>query len=237
MAMRFVLVHGGFHGGWCWDKMTPELARLGHEAVCPDLPGHGQRAAERGTLSGYRDAVVDVLEDGDILVGHSMGGYITTMAADVAPVELGHVIYLAACYPLPGKSMLEAAPYASQDLTAHYTAVDAPSGPGIAIESLEDATRFFYHDCTPEDAAWAFDQLTPEPTLPLAEPISLTFAANVAVPRSYIVCTDDQSGHGPFVELFLQRLELAVAYPLWASHSPFLGRPGDTAALLHRIVS
>jgi pimeloyl-ACP methyl ester carboxylesterase len=216
--------------------MVPELKRLGHESVGLDLPGHGARVSERATLAGYRDAVVEVLQDGDVLVGHSMGGYITTMAADVAPVELSHVIYLAACYPLQGKSMLEAAPYSAQDLTAFYSEVETPSGPAIAVTSSADAKRFFYHDCSDELAAWAFEHQTPEPTAPLAEPIWLTASSNVSVPRSYVVCTDDQSGHGPFVEEFMGRLGLATAYPIWASHSPFFSRPQDTADLLDRII-
>jgi pimeloyl-ACP methyl ester carboxylesterase len=48
-AMRFVLVHGGFHDAWCWERTVPELARLGHDAVAVDLPGHGASAAETAT--------------------------------------------------------------------------------------------------------------------------------------------------------------------------------------------
>ncbi len=82
--MRFVLVHGGFHGAWCWDRLVPELARRGHSTVTVDLPGHGARVDEEATLLGYRDAVVEVLEPGDTLVGHSMGGFDVSLAADAA---------------------------------------------------------------------------------------------------------------------------------------------------------
>jgi alpha-beta hydrolase superfamily lysophospholipase len=48
--MRFVLIHGGFHGAWCWERTIPELERLGHEAIAIDLPGHGERRDERSPL-------------------------------------------------------------------------------------------------------------------------------------------------------------------------------------------
>src|SRR5258707_7666606 len=71
--MRSVLGRGASDGAWCWDLLVPELNRLGHEAVAPDLPGHGTRATETATLSGYRDALVEQLAGDDVLVGHSMG--------------------------------------------------------------------------------------------------------------------------------------------------------------------
>ena len=74
--MRFILIHGGFHGAWCWERVVPELTRLGHEAIALDLPGHGERADERP--ANYRERIqpiLDVLRDGDVLVGHSGGGW------------------------------------------------------------------------------------------------------------------------------------------------------------------
>ena len=85
MAARFVLVHGAFHGAWCWGRTIPELEGRGHESVAIDLPGHGTRKNERSTLTDRRDAITEVLRPGDVLVGHSGGGYDVTLAADAAP--------------------------------------------------------------------------------------------------------------------------------------------------------
>src|SRR5207302_8358541 len=98
--MRFVLIHGGFHGAWCWSRTIPELERLGHEAIAIDLPGHGERRRERSTLADRREAIVAVLQPRDVLVGHSGGGYDVTLAADAVPDRIGHVVYLAAGLPL-----------------------------------------------------------------------------------------------------------------------------------------
>ncbi|MFY1599596.1 alpha/beta fold hydrolase, partial [Micromonospora sp. WMMD737] len=72
--MRFVLVHGGFHAAWCWEKTVAELRALGHEAVAVDLPGHGALVDQESTLANRRDAVVTAMQSGTgpcVLVGHS----------------------------------------------------------------------------------------------------------------------------------------------------------------------
>ena len=99
---RFVLVHGGFHGAWCWAKLTPELEALGHKVVAIDLPGAGERMREKSTLATWRGALRDVIDDGDVLVGHSQGGFAISLAADEVPDKVGRLIYLSAAVPIEG---------------------------------------------------------------------------------------------------------------------------------------
>ena len=106
--MRFVFVHGGFHAAWCWDQTITELDSLGHSGVAVDLPGHGARLDEESTLANRRQAIVDVLQPGDVLVGHSGGGFDATLAADAAPEKVGHIVYLAAALPREGRTYPEA---------------------------------------------------------------------------------------------------------------------------------
>src|SRR4051812_38932066 len=131
--MRFVLIHGGFHGAWCWRRTIPELEELGHEAVAIDLPGHGDRRDERSSLADRRDAIAAVLQPGDILVGHSGGGYDITLAADAAPDRIRHLIYLAAGLPLEGRTVLEATGGAT-------TAGDGDGSDGEVTQLMTDET-------------------------------------------------------------------------------------------------
>src|SRR5262245_19596288 len=103
--MRFVLVHSGFHGAWCWQRTIPELERLGHHAIALDIPGHGERVHEEATMNSRLQAVVSVLQPGDVLVGHSGGGFEITRAADARPELVSHLIYLAAALPVEGRIM------------------------------------------------------------------------------------------------------------------------------------
>jgi pimeloyl-ACP methyl ester carboxylesterase len=106
--MRFVFVHGGFHAAWCWERTITELQRLGHDAVAVDLPGHGARVDEESTLANRRDAIVSALQPGDVLVGHSGGGFDATLATDAAPELVSHICYLAAALPREGRTYPEA---------------------------------------------------------------------------------------------------------------------------------
>ena len=106
--MRFVFVHGGFHAAWCWDRTVAELQRLGHDGVAVDLPGHGARVDEESTLANRRDAIASEVQPGDVLVGHSGGGFDATLAADAVPEHVGHIIYLAAALPREGRTYPEA---------------------------------------------------------------------------------------------------------------------------------
>ncbi|HSA39845.1 MAG TPA: alpha/beta fold hydrolase, partial [Mycobacterium sp.] len=106
--MRFVLVHGGFHAGWCWERTIAALEDLGHQGVAVDLPGHGARLEEESTLAGRTAAITVAMEPGDVLVGHSGGGFDATLAADAAPDLVSHIVYLAGALPREGRSYPEA---------------------------------------------------------------------------------------------------------------------------------
>jgi pimeloyl-ACP methyl ester carboxylesterase len=86
----FVLVHGAWHGGWCWDRVTPLLETAGHRVDAIDLPGHGTNPADvvDMTLDAYARHVADRVEAAGepvFLVAHSMGGMSVTAAAELVP--------------------------------------------------------------------------------------------------------------------------------------------------------
>jgi pimeloyl-ACP methyl ester carboxylesterase len=237
--MRFVLVHGGFHGAWCWSRTIPELRRRGHEAIAIDVPGHGDRAGEVPTMESRLDAVVSVLEPGDVLVGHSGGGFEVTRAADAAPERVAHVVYLAAALPLEGRVMADAlvhrddgadAPdYDVAGMLAHLRFDDDST---MSIASLEGARELFYHDCDDATARWAFERLTPErfgdeTTTPISVP--RFWAADL--PRSFIRCLQDRSQPLWLADVTARRLGVEPL-TIDTSHSPFLSRPAELAELL-----
>ncbi|MDT0234841.1 alpha/beta fold hydrolase [Curtobacterium sp. BRB10] len=238
--MRFVLVHGGFHGAWCWDRVIPELARLGHEAVAIDVPGHGERADEVPTLASRLDAVVSVLEPGDVLVGHSGGGHEVTRAADARPDLVRHVVYLAAALPIEGRTQPEASStrpgahgeQSGVDATGMREHLRIGADGTMAFGTFEGARDFFFHDCDDETARWAFDRLTPERfgeegVLPISVP--RFWAAEL--PRSFIRCAEDRSQPRWLSDQVADRLGVEPLV-IEGSHSPFLSRPAELAELL-----
>lgn len=222
--MRFVLVHGGFHGAWCWEKLIPELTKRGHEAVALDCPGHGKRAAEDATLAGYRDAVAQAIRPGDVVVGHSMGGFTTTAAVDAAIDKVSHVVYLAAGLPIEGEAMTTAGAGRTSQRQSTVEMVD--EGRKMAMVSKQAATDFFFHDCSPEMIDWAWERLTPQPMQPMIEPISVPRFWQVSPPRSLILCRQDRATGAGDAGNVRTSQRLGVE-PLWldTSHSPFLSQP------------
>jgi pimeloyl-ACP methyl ester carboxylesterase len=225
--MRFVLVHGGFHGAWCWQRTIPELERLGHHAVAADIPGTGERL----------EALVSVLEPNDILVGHSGGGFDITRVADAEPELVRHVVYLAAALPVEGWTMAES-------IATHEDGT-VEDGPGVAgmlkhlrfgddgsmsFADVQGAWEFFYHD--EQTARWAFERLTPERIGDRATaPLSVPRFWEAELPRSFILCLQDRSQPRWLADLTAKRLGVDPL-TMDASHSPFFSRPAELAELL-----
>lgn len=237
--MRFVFVHGGFHAGWCWERVIAELAALGHEGIAVDLPGHGSRVDEESTLANRRQAIVDVMAAGDVLVGHSGGGFDATLAADAAPELVGHIVYLAAVLPREGRTYPEA--MAMRD--AEDGEFDADTGEmlgylhfaedgAMTFASFDGAWRYFYHDCDEATARWAFDRLGPERFGDTTvAPVSVPRFWAADLPRSFIVCEQDRSMPRWLADTVARRLGVRQL-SIDASHSPFLSRPAELARLL-----
>jgi pimeloyl-ACP methyl ester carboxylesterase len=244
--MRFVLIHGGFHGAWCWERTIPELERLGHEAIAIDMPGHASRVDDISTHDNRREAIVSVLQPGDVLVGHSGGGYDITMATDSAPDRVGHVTYLAAGLPLEGRAIIEATGGTTERGEDGTVKVKVPMtdemGMSRAVRRNADgrmecfdfeATRnLFYHDCDDATARWAFDRLTPSPKGDYSfEPVSVPRFWDADPPRSYILCLQDRAKPRWMSDQVARRLGVEPL-PIDTSHSPFLSRPEELAELL-----
>lgn len=238
--MRFTLVHGGFHGAWCWERLIPELHNLGHDAVAMDLPGHGTRCGEKSTLAGYRDAVLEVLQAGDVLVGHSTGCVATMLAVDVLP-SVQHLIFLAGPLPVAGKPLTygmvgEGGEDSSScdDGPGKYLRRVSDDGQFFLLDS-EDAIGGFYHDCDDEVAAWAFERLTPQSVdVMVTERVRSSHFLRPEIPRSFIRCTKDRIFPRRISDHHIERLGVTPV-DIDTSHSPFLSRPAELARLLVQV--
>lgn len=241
--MRFVLIHGGFHGAWCWSRTIPELERLGHEAVAIDLPGHGARREDESTSASRTEAIVSALRPGDVLVGHSGGGFDITCAYDAAPGLVAHLVYLAAGLPLEGRSRSDAITHrAPGEGVSHTQAIDDATGMikylrfeddgSMAFADFQGAWDLFYNDCEEETARWAFERLTPDGNPEAAlEPVSVPRFWKAQPSRSFIRCLKDQAHPGWLAERTARRLGVQPL-TIDSSHSPFLSRPREFAELL-----
>jgi pimeloyl-ACP methyl ester carboxylesterase len=240
--MRFVLVHGGFHGAWCWSRVIPELQRIGHEAVAVDLPGHGERSGEGAptTFEGRVGAIVGVVRPGDVLVGHSGGGFDITHAADAVPDLISHVCYLAAGLPREGRTWPEAMALRADGTMADFDAagllgfLSFHEDGSMTVKSADAAREKFFHDCDEQTVQWAFERLCAERGGETSStPVHLPNFWAADLPRSFIRCRQDRAQERWYADLVAERLGVA-SLEIDSSHSPFLSRPSELAELLVR---
>ena len=153
---------------------------------------------EATTMANRLDAVLAVLQAGDVLVGHSGGGLGITRGADAAPELVSHLIYLAAALPLEGRLMQEALVYhddgGDYDVTGMLQHLRFGDDGSMAFADVEGARALFYHDCDAATARWAFERLTPETAGDTATvPISVPRFWEAELPRSFIRCEQDHA--------------------------------------------
>ena len=222
----FVLVHGAWHGGWCWARLVPELAARGHTSVVMDLPNDDASA----TFTTYADAVVTAMDAAAVgtdavVVGHSLGAMVLPIVA--ARREVARLVPLCGVVPnLHGHPWDDAPPMGRPD----YGYVTDDDG-ALRFDSLDAATAIFYADCDPADAAWAFSRLKPMRNVSLWDrPYPLD--AWPPVPVDAITCTDDLAIYADYQRAALGKRFGVVPIEIPGHHSPFLADPGRLADVL-----
>jgi len=229
-----LLIHGAAHGAWCWHRVIPALAALGHSARAIDLPGNGDDSTPAAdvTLDLYADVILNATRGPTILVGHSMGGFPITAAAERAPDRFTALIYLCAYLPRPGQTLAEMRKAGPSQPLAGAFRID-PTRTTFTFDPAQ-APALFYHDCPPEDVALAAARLCPQPIRPQETPIQDTACAET-LPRFYIRCTDDRAIPPDYQTTMSAMLPPDHIRSLPTSHSPFFAAPDALAALIDEI--
>lgn len=159
-----------------------------------------------------------------------MGGVPVTLAADAAPELIGGIVYLAASVPVQGRSFWDSAWIEEQKW--HELFGGAETRDVLPVPAKEATVALFYNDCSPADIEWAYGHLTPQPSAPLQEPITLNRFWKERSPVSYIRCGADRA-HPPHMEAYaINRFGVKPLEIAGASHSPFISQPWITALRL-----
>jgi pimeloyl-ACP methyl ester carboxylesterase len=223
----FALVHGAWHGAWCWERLTPELEARGHRVVAPDLPSDDAAA----TFIDYAEVVQDALAQMDdvVLVGHSLAGNTIPIVAARRPVS--RIVYLCAVVPIPGHSFNEQTSIERDTFIPGYQAGLVADDEGRSRWVDEEVARqTFYADCDERDARAAFARLRPQSTAPYDVPCPID--ALPAAPRTYVLCTEDRIVSPDWSRRVATGRLDAELVELPGSHSPFLSRPAALADVL-----
>ena len=225
----FALVHGAWHGAWCWEGLVPELEARGHRPVAVDLPAEDPDAG----LTRYAELTATALRDEDevVVVGHSLGAATIPLVARIRPVR--HLVFLCGLIPEPGKSATDR--YTEEDVfVPGFAGNTATRDDGASWwPDPAAAIRCFFHDCVDDDARRAAARLRPQSSAPRRE--AWPAGGIPDVERTSILCRDercirpDWSRRAARTQLGVEPVELE------GGHSPFLSRPLELAAALARI--
>jgi len=232
----FVLVHGGGHGGWCYQSVARLLRSQAQEVYTPTMTGLGERShllSPAIDLDLQIDDIVKVLHFEDlrdvILVGHSYGGMIITGVADRATDRIGHLVYLDAATPKNGQSLVDIAGPLLNAARAHGRVVN-----GIELVLFPGTDPLsFYGVRDPKQIEWMKPKLTPHPWKCFEQKLRLTNEAALArIPQTHICCSSTMPGRDR------AQLEAVSNGRLWeidTGHDLMITEPEAVSKMLLRV--
>lgn len=234
---HFVLVHGAWHGGWCWNKVIPLLRSAGHAVTAVDLPGRWLLPAQMAQIrpEDYVEAVGQIIETSDrpvVLVGHSLGGATVSLAAEKYGARIRRSIYLAAFLVPDGKTVGAIAAADGGSRLGDAMRRDIATGASTIIPNA--ARDVFYADCPEDDVRIATQLLSAEPSAMGRAIMKLSAQSFGRVDRVYIECLQDRAISIATQRAMQEALLCSNVVSLDASHSPFISRPKEVAEILSR---
>ena len=239
----FVLVHGAWHGAWCWEKLTPLLRAQGHEVSVVELQGAGvaRLPVEQINLGVYAKRVTDALDAQRapaILLGHSSGCLAASQAAEERPEKVRTLVFLSGFVAANGEAHRALIGADPGQKVSPVLLVDFRPQTKIPLQTRIDTSKpdavklAFYNDCSDAVAKAAMARLVPEPAGPSGQPLRLSPERFGRLDKVYIHCAQDNA-----ISLARQR-EFAAKWPmrrtvmLDSGHSPFLSIPARLAQAL-----
>jgi pimeloyl-ACP methyl ester carboxylesterase len=214
---HIVLVHGSWHGSWCWSAVTEKLRPLGHTVTAVDL--------HRGTLAEDTRAVQEAIDANGttaIVCGHSYGGAVIT---GLRPELVEHAVYLAAMMPDADQSILA---MNNEDGRALSDWIELRDDGASCVVAADSARRVFLGDCDAAVQDEAISRLVPQLTKTFQDPPGRALWRDVQ--STYVICTEDQAIPPERQRRMSRNATYSRSWP--TSHSPFLSAPERVTDLL-----
>ncbi len=233
----YVLVHGAWHGGWCWREVVDALRAMGHRVSAPTQTGVGERKhllSKNITLDTFAADVINHIEaeelDNVILVGHSLGGVSITCAADKIPGRIRHMVYLDSYILQNNQSVFDILP---PEVVAARRKLVAEEGnntfippPSPAAFGIPDEHRL---------ADWVRRRLTPHPVSTYETPMRIEGPVGNNRPCTYIVCTNPCYGPLEATREWAKRQQGWSLQEIATAHDAMVTAPEELARMLAQI--
>ena len=239
----YVLVHGAWHGGWCWKKLAPLLRATGADVFAPTLTGMGERAHLNNrlnpsdiTLDVHIQDIVQMMSYEDlwdvVLVGHAYAGMVITGVAEVCPERISHMVYVNGVMPSDGESMVDQLiPVRGPEFTA-WVQDHIDNGDGFlpAPASIEEIQRR-WGISDPDDLAWTLAKVCPQPATTMASPVHMGNPMAAKIPKNFV--GGGESGFDSVAER--TRDAGWGVYPVASGHDTMITHADELAQILINI--
>ncbi|MGD9592932.1 MAG: alpha/beta fold hydrolase [Candidatus Berkiella sp.] len=232
----YILVHGAWHGAWCWEKVAFMLKQRGHSVIAPDLPGHGNDKTQASNihLQDYInciEALVSRAPQEVILVGHSFAGMVISA---VNSEKVKQLIYVAGFLPMHGQSL--------HDITANIPPSRFIKMMGIDTQNMllhanvNAMKDYAYQTCENGVFESISSLFSPEPMAPFGEKVHLSENRFSLLPKVYIECLQDKM-ISIQTQRQMQQTTACEVYSLDCDHSPFYSAASGLAEILLSLAS
>lgn len=243
----YLLVHGAFHGGWCWERVTPLLRAAGHRAYAPSLTGLGDRAhllsADVGVDTHAAD-LAGLMEREDlhevILVGHSYAGMVITAAADLAVSRVAQLVYVDTFVPRDGEAVADIMPM-QVDAFAELARANG-DGWRVPPPEMPPGVPGIYGVTEEPDVSWVRSMQTAQSLKTFQQALEMRNPAAVAaIPRSHLHCTEGGAEYKRLRAMAMQRTYPPSDEPgvrVWdlpTGHDCMITMPRETTDILLEI--
>lgn len=233
MVTTYILVHGGLHGSWCWQRVVGPLTDAGHAVVAVDLPGRGGTVG--ADLEAYEQVVADAVDRAKapvILVGHSLGGVTVSKFVEDRPDAAARLVLVNALLVEDGEAALPKLLTAGEECAFMQPGALVFSEDGSTVSVARDfVVEGFYNRCSAADAEWASSQLCAELVAPLMVPLHITAGGFGSVPKVYLGSRNDRVLPW-WLQVKMSNAAGAQMIELGGDHSPFLSVPDDVVGCL-----
>jgi pimeloyl-ACP methyl ester carboxylesterase len=226
---QYILIHGAWHGAWCWERVVPLLEQQGHQVQTPDLSASGPDKTPLGEVTLASDTqrvctLIDAQAEPVILVGHSSGGVIISQVAEERPDKVKRLVYLTAFLAQNGETVFGMAEKDHESLVPPYLQPDQQS---VTFKEGTPFKDILYGDCSDADVAYVTSRLVPQAISIFSTPVSITPERFGRVPRAYISCLQDHAVTPSSQKRMYTATPCQTVLSLNTSHSPFFSAPQD----------
>lgn len=232
---QFILIHGAWHGGWCWQRVAEILRSRGHRVSAPTLTGLGERKHQLDENTGLAVFETDLIHHVEmqdltemVVVGHSFGGWLATILADRLTDRCRNLVILDGDIAKDGHSVLDVMPVQGAE-ERRRRAIDHL---GVRCMPVPPISAFAIPD--PEISAWAAARLVPHPIKSYEDKTNLRQRPGAGLPGGFIHCHEPDYGLNPGMMELASQIGM-THHRLATGHDAMLSEPNGLADLLEII--